>query len=67
MKTSMYVKLQKKFGGRWVSTDKTGEKVYASAEDVEKVLKLLKKKISPQKTVIGYIEKYDQVSAYLSF
>lgn len=65
MKTSMYIKLQKKFGGNWVSTNKTGEKVYASAENIEKVLtELKKKKISPQKTVIGFVEKYDQVSVY---
>lgn len=67
MKTSMYIKLQKRFGGKWVSTSKTGERVYAAADDVTKVLsQLKKKKILPQKTVIGYIERYGQISAYFS-
>lgn len=67
MKTSMYIKLQKRFGGKWVSTSKTGEKIYAVSDEVTKVLdQLKKKKISPQKTVIGYIERYGQVSVYLS-
>ena len=67
MRTSMYINLQKRFGGKWVSTNKTGEKIYAAADDVTKVLdQLKKKKISPQKTVIGYIERYGQISAYLS-
>lgn len=67
MKPTIYLKLQKKFGGKWVSTSKSGEKVYAAAKSVHKVFDLLKKKnISPQKTVVGYIEKYGQISAYLS-
>lgn len=67
MKSTIYIKLQKKFGGKWVSTSKSGEKVYAAAANIEKVLNLLKKKnIAPQKTIIGYIEKYGQISAYLS-
>lgn len=63
----MYIKLQKKVGGKWVSTNKTGEKIYAVADDVAKVFDLLKRKrISPQETVIGYIERYGQTNVYLS-
>lgn len=63
----MYIKLQKKVGGKWVSTDKTGEKIYAAVDDVTQVFdQLKKKKISPQKTVIGYIERYRQINAYFS-
>jgi len=67
MKTDLYIRLQKKFGGKWVATSKTGRLVYAQAKDVNQLFVNLKKKnISPQKTVIGFIEKYGQVSAYLS-
>ena len=67
MKTDMYLKLQKKFGGKWVATNKTGNEVYSQARSVNQLFKNLNKKgVKPQKTVIGYIEKYGQLSAYLS-
>ncbi len=67
MKTDIYLKLQKKFGGKWVATSKSGRFVYAKARDINKLFENLKKKsISPKKTAIGYIEKYGQVSAYIS-
>ena len=62
MKSDTFVKLQKKFGGMWVATSKTGAKVYAAAKDVGNVMKQLKeKKISSTKTVIGYIQEHGQV------
>jgi hypothetical protein len=67
MKTNIYVKLQKKFGGNWVASSSNGKVIFASAKGVGGVFKKLKeKKISPQKTVIGFIDKYGQVSAYFS-
>lgn len=67
MKTDIYLKLQKKFGGKWVATSKTGHKVYSQAKNVDLLFKDLKRKaVSPQKTAIGFIEKYGQVSAYFS-
>jgi hypothetical protein len=67
MKTDIYLKLQKKFGGKWVATSKSGRLVYAGAQNVDKLFSNLKKKaISPQKTVIGFIEKHGQISAYFS-
>ncbi|MBI2611767.1 hypothetical protein HYW54_03425 [Candidatus Gottesmanbacteria bacterium] len=67
MKLNSYVKLQKQFGGKWIASDKVGGKVYASARHVDDIfVKLKKKKIPPKKTVIGYVEKYGQISAYLS-
>lgn len=67
MKTDVYLKLQKKFGGKWVATNKTGLKVYSQAQNIDGLFSRLKKLgISPQKTAIGYIEKYGQVSAYIS-
>lgn len=63
----MFMRLQKKYGGKWVATSENAEKVYASADSVGHVFELLKaKKISPQKAVIGYIKKYGRVSIYLS-
>ena len=68
MKLTSYIKLQKQFGGKWIASDKAGEKVYVSSRHVDGVFeKLKKKKISPQKTVIGYVEKYGQVRVYVSF
>lgn len=65
MKQSLYIRLQKKFGGQWIASSKTGQKVYASAKKVNDVFKLLKKKqIPPQKTTIGFIEKYGQINIY---
>ena len=65
MKTNIYLKLQKKFGGKWVATSKSGKVVYAQAKSVDQLFESLKKKkIFPQKTAVGYIEKYGQVSAY---
>lgn len=67
MNTSSYIKLQKEFGGKWVSTSKGGQKVYAAAKTLDKMLELLKRKNIPrQKTVIGYVEKYGRVNIYLS-
>ena len=67
MKTDIYLKLQKKFGGKWVATSKSGRLVYAKAQSVNKLFSYLRKKdISPKRTVIGFIEKYGQVSAYFS-
>lgn len=67
MKPTSYVKLQKQFGGKWIASDKAGEKVYVSARHVDEIFtKLKKRKISPKKTVIGYVEKYGQISTYLS-
>lgn len=67
MKTDIYLKLQKRFGGKWVATDKSGKVVYAQAKGVDQLFEnLKKKKTAPQKTVIGYIEKYGQISAYIS-
>lgn len=63
----MYIKLQKKYGGMWIATSRDTKKVYASAKRVEGLFESLKrKKVSPQKTVIGFVEKYGQVSAYIS-
>lgn len=67
MKNTLYLKLQKKFGGQWVSTSQKGTRVYAVAKKVDDLFKLLKKKrIAPQKTTIGYIEKYGQINIYVS-
>lgn len=67
MKTDIYLKLQKKFGGKWVATSKKGDQVYAQGKSVSSLFTDLKKKnIPPQKTVIGFIEKYGQISAYFS-
>lgn len=67
MKGSVYSKLQKKFGGQWISTSQKGNKVYAVAKKVDDLFNLLRKKnIAPQKTTIGYIEKYGQISVYIS-
>lgn len=66
MKTDVYLKLQKKFGGKWVATNKSGDEVYSQAGSINQLFNNLKKKqLPPQKTVIGYIEKYGQLSAYL--
>lgn len=67
MKTDIYLKLQKEFGGKWVATSRSGRLVYAQAKRVDQLFKNLKKKnIPPKKAVIGFIEKYGQVSAYFS-
>lgn len=67
MRSDVYLKLQKKFGGKWVATNQNGHLVYAQARDVDRLFENLKKKnITPDKTVIGFIEKYGQVSAYFS-
>lgn len=66
MKTDIYLKLQKKFGGKWVATSKSGDSVFAEGKNVNSLFAdLKKKKIPVQKTVIGFIEKYGQISAYL--
>lgn len=63
----MYIKLQKKYGGMWIASSKDARKVYASGKKVDEVFNTLKKKkILPKKTVIGFIEKYGQVNAYIS-
>lgn len=67
MKTDIYLKLQKKFGGKWVATSRSGRLIYAQARSINKLFESLKKKnIAPAKTAIGFIERYGQVSAYLS-
>lgn len=67
MKMNIYSKLQKKFGGQWVASSHDGKIVYASSKAVDNIFKKLKeKKIAPQKTVIGFVEKYGQISAYFS-
>ena len=67
MKTDLYLKLQKKFGGKWVATNKAGSLVFATAKTVNNLFQDLKKRsIHPQKTAIGFIEKYGQTNAYLS-
>lgn len=67
MRADVYLKLQKKFGGKWVATSKSGRLVYAQAKNVDGLFEMLKKKeITPKKTAIGFIEKYGQVSAYFS-
>lgn len=67
MKTDVYLKLQKKFGGKWVATSKSSRLVYTQAETVDRLFKNLKRKdVHPKETVIGFIEKYGQVSAYFS-
>lgn len=67
MKSNIYISLQKKYGGMWVATNKTGEKVYASSKKAQELFSLLKnKKISKQKTSIGYVEKYGRVYLHIS-
>lgn len=67
MKTNIYVKLQKKFGGKWVATNKTGELVLAQGKNVDSLfIDLKKKNLSPKKAAIGFIEKYGQINAYFS-
>lgn len=67
MKTDIYLKLQKKFGGKWIATSKTGRKVYSQAKNVNLLFKDLKRKaVPPKKTAIGFIEKYGQIGAYIS-
>lgn len=67
MKTNAFLKLQKKFGGKWVATDKTGARVFSQAKGIKSLFASLKKLgIPSQKTSIGYIEKSGQISAYLS-
>lgn len=62
MKTDFYLNLQKKYGGMWVATSKSGKFVYAANDDVESLYKkLAQKKIAPQKTVIGFVEKPNTV------
>lgn len=53
MKQSLYIGLQKKFGGQWIASSKTGQKVYASAKKVNDVFKLLKKNKSPRKKLLS--------------
>ena len=67
MKTDVYLKLQKKFGGKWVATNKTGDRVFSQSPIINGLFSSLKKQgIPPQKTTIGFIEKYGQLSAYFS-
>jgi hypothetical protein len=58
MRSDFYLKLQKKFGGMWVATSKSGRLVYAAKRDVDSLFEqLAQKKIAPKKTVIGFVEK----------
>ena len=67
MKMNVYLKLQKKFGGNWIASSSNGKVIFAAAKEVDGIFKKLKeKKIAPQKTVIGFMDKYGQVSAYFS-
>ncbi len=67
MKSDTFINLQKKFGGMWVATSKSGTKVYAAAKKVEKVFdELQRKKIASNKTVIGYIQEHGRIHIYLS-
>lgn len=67
MKMNIYIKLQKKFGGNWIASSPNGKIIFASARKVDGIFRKLKeKKISPQKTVIGFMDKYGQVSAYIN-
>lgn len=67
MKTDFYLKLQQKYGGMWVATSKSGRSVYAANRDVDSLYKkLTQKKIKPQQTVIGYIEKPNTVHVYVN-
>lgn len=45
MKNTLYLKLQKKFGGQWVSTSQKGTRVYAVAKKVDDLFKLTEKKL----------------------
>ncbi len=67
MKTDPFIKIQKKYGGMWVATDKEGDKVYASGKGVNELMKnIKKKKISQNKVAIGYVEKYGRTYIYFS-
>ncbi len=45
IKNSLYSKLQKKFGGQWISTSKKGSKMYTVAKKVDDLFELLKKNV----------------------
>ena len=67
MKTDPFIRIQKKYGGMWVATDKEGTKVYAAGKGVGELMKNVKKKKIPQKKIaVGYIEKYGQTYIYIS-
>ena len=68
MKSDIYVKMQKQYGGKWVATSKKGRKVYVADKDINRLYQLLyEKSIKPQKTVIGYVEEPGTVSVYCKF
>ncbi|OGK11801.1 hypothetical protein A2954_05090 [Candidatus Roizmanbacteria bacterium RIFCSPLOWO2_01_FULL_37_12] len=67
MKADFYIRLQKKFGGKWVATDKTGSKVFAYGKNFDEMYDMFeKKKVDPKKAVIGFIEKYGQTYIHFS-
>ncbi len=67
MKTDVFLKLQKKYGGHWVASSEDGRKVYAAGKNVDVLFKELEKKhVAPTETVIGFIEPYGQLSVYVS-
>lgn len=67
MKTDFYLKLQQRYGGMWVATSKNGQSVYAANRNVDSLYKKLsQKKIKPQQTVIGFIEKPNTVHVYVN-
>lgn len=67
MKKDTFVKLQKKFGGRWIATSKSGAKVFAAGKNLKELFKLLKERnIPPNKTVIGRMRKYGKIYIYSS-
>ncbi|MBI2641045.1 hypothetical protein HYW87_00400, partial [Candidatus Roizmanbacteria bacterium] len=44
MKTDPYILLQKKYGGKWVATDKKGIKVYAFGKTFNEMYDMFEKK-----------------------
>ena len=67
MKIDIYIKLQKKYGGMWVATDKRGVKIYAYGKKFNEMYDLFKKKNIPSKqAIIGFIEKYGQTYIHFS-
>ena len=67
MKTNIYIKLQKKYGGMWVATNKTGVKVYAHGKKFNDMYDMFEReKVDPKKAIIGFIEKYGRTYIHFS-
>ena len=61
MKTDPFIRIQKKYGGVWVATDKAETKVFAYGKSFDEMYAMFeKKKVDPKKTAIGYMQKYGQ-------